>query len=150
MSNLQLATITHGASIISASSCDNRLPPNSIIDGKSNTYWMSTGSFPQEIILQLGEPSLVKSVELISTGLRNIELSKCEGAQANTWEKVSTSEADDADGEIQRLTLNIPARLQATFLRIRITSGWCDYVSLYKLSVIGSSSSSLNSNSSRK
>ena len=119
--SVELASDAMGATVTSASSCDMQHPPSAIIDGNSSTFWLTTGSFPQEIVLQLGESSSIRSVELISIGIRNIELYKCEGPQANSWEKISSSEADDADGDIQRLSLQLSSsKLTATFLRLRV------------------------------
>ncbi len=118
----ELALDSLGANITAASSCDLQYPPSAIIDGKPNTFWLTTGTFPQEFVLQLGETSTIKTVELVSSGLRNIELYKTDGTHASSWEKVSNSEADDADGDIQRLSLQIPSRLTATFLRVRVSS----------------------------
>jgi hypothetical protein len=33
---------------------------------------MSTGSYPQELIIQLGEPSIIKSVDLVCTGMHHM------------------------------------------------------------------------------
>ena len=117
----ELATDTLGAAILSASSYDFQYPPSAIIDGNPASFWLTTGSFPQEFVLQLGQASLIKTVEIISCGLRNIELFKTEGIHANSWERVSTAEADDADGEIQRLSLTIPPKMVATFLRVKVS-----------------------------
>jgi hypothetical protein len=133
---MELAIESAGASVISASSFDVSHPPKSIMED-TNTFWMSTGSFPQELILQLGEPSLVKSIDLVATGIRSIELSKCEGTQANTWESVCKEEAGDGDGDVQRLSLQVPPRLTATYLRVKIYSGWADYISIHRMSVLG-------------
>lgn len=118
----ELASETVGAAILSASSYDFQYPPSAIIDGNPSTFWLTTGSFPQEFVLQLGQTSSIKSVEIVSCGLRNIELFKTEGIHANSWERVSSAEADDADGEIQRLSITVPPRMTASFLRIKVES----------------------------
>jgi hypothetical protein len=53
--SIELATDTLGSAITAASSYDFKHPPSQIIDGKPNTYWLSTGLYPQEFILQLGK-----------------------------------------------------------------------------------------------
>lgn len=60
----ELANEFSGATVLSASSFDLKHPPTSVIDGEYNTFWLTTGSFPQEIVIQLGEPSVIKGVEL--------------------------------------------------------------------------------------
>jgi len=136
---MELAIASAGSSITSASSYDNDHPPKSIMED-IDTFWVSTGSYPQELILQLGEPSMIKSIDIISTSIRQIELSKCESSQANTWDVVSQAEAGDGDGDVQRLSLNIPPRLTATYLRVKILSGWSDYITIHRMSVLGTSS----------
>ncbi len=117
----ELAVGTSTGAVISSASCYSSVhPPSAVLENNVTSFWMTTGIFPQEIVLQLAESSSIKSVDLIATGLRNIELSKCDGQQASNWERVSISDADDADGEIQRLSVQIPARLTANFLRLKV------------------------------
>ena len=82
-------------------------------------YRITTGSFPQELVLQLGQSYTVKSVDLVTVGLRKVEVAKCEGLQANTWETVSTATSDEAHN-IQRVSLDIPPRIAASYLRIKV------------------------------
>mmetsp|Transcript_97865 Transcript_97865/g.210994 ORF Transcript_97865/g.210994 Transcript_97865/m.210994 type:complete len:140 (+) Transcript_97865:40-459(+) len=133
----ELANEFSGASVLSASSFDLKHPPSSVIDGEYNTFWLTTGAFPQEIVIQLGEPSIIKGVELVSCGIRNVQLSKCEGAQANTWENIAEEESQESDSEIQKISIQAPPRITAQYLRIKILSGWADCVSLFKVSVLG-------------
>ena len=104
----ELATESQGCSVISASSNDLVHSPSSILaGGDNNSFWISTGIFPQEIVIQLGVASSIKSVDITSMGIRKIQLDKCEGPQANNWEIVSAAEANDADGDLQRLALQV-------------------------------------------
>mmetsp|Transcript_11865 Transcript_11865/g.12230 ORF Transcript_11865/g.12230 Transcript_11865/m.12230 type:complete len:140 (+) Transcript_11865:69-488(+) len=134
----ELANEFSGASILSSSSYDLQHPPSSIIDGEYNTFWLTTGFFPQEIIVQLGEPSVIKGVEIVSCGIRRVELSKCESSQANMWESIVETESPETENEIQKISLQAPPRVTAQFLRIKILSGWMDCVTIYKVSVLGS------------
>ena len=74
--------------MVSATSNDLVHLPSSILanerSGDSNdNFWMSTGSFPQEIVIQLGAASSIRSVDIVSLGVRKIQLDKCDGPQAN-------------------------------------------------------------------
>ena len=85
---MQLASESQGCSVVSATSNDLVHLPSSILanerSGDSNdNFWMSTGSFPQEIVIQLGAASSIKSVDIVSLGVRKIQLDKCDGPQAN-------------------------------------------------------------------
>jgi heat shock protein beta-11 len=120
----ELANEFSGASIISSSSYDPKNPPASVIDGEYNTFWMTTGVFPQEIVIQLGEPSLIKGVELMSTGIRKVELAKSEGP-SNMWETIVETESTESDSEVQRMSLQAPPRVTAGCLRIRVCTCSC-------------------------
>ena len=37
-----------------------------------------------------------------------------------SWEIVCSEEANDADGEVQRLSMSIPPRVTASYLRFRV------------------------------
>ena len=83
---MELATESQGCSVISATSNDRVHVPASILSDNGNgdsNFWMSTGSFPQEIVVQLGSTSSIKSVDIVSLGIRKIQVDKCDGPQAN-------------------------------------------------------------------
>jgi hypothetical protein len=70
----------------------------------------------------LGESSSIKSVEIVSIGIKSIELYKCEGYNASSWETISKAEADDADSKVQRLSLQLPKKvISAKFLRFQVS-----------------------------
>jgi heat shock protein beta-11 len=134
----QLATPDKGAVVISASSFSKVHPPSAIIDKNPSSFWMTTGSFPQEIVVQLAESSVIKSIEVVSTGIRSIELWGSDGYSHSTGERMAKFEANDSDGELQRFTLPLTSKnASATCLRVKILNGWNDFASIHKFSVTG-------------
>lgn len=133
----QLATTERGAVVISASSYSKAHPPSAIIDKNSSSFWMTTGSFPQEIVVQLAESCFISSVEVVSMGIRSIELWGSDGYTHSAGEKIAKAEANDLDGELQRFSLPIKSKSTATCLRLKILSGWNDYCSIHRFSVTG-------------
>ena len=115
----ELATEFSGAQIISASSYDVAHPPSCIIDGDTATFWLTTGNYPQEFVLQLGEACTIKNAEIVSSGIRRVELAKCEGPQANTWETIATSDSSE-EADIQHVSFQVPPRVNATYLRFKV------------------------------
>jgi hypothetical protein len=134
----QLATAERGAVVISASSFSKAHPPSAIIDKSPSSFWMTSGSFPQEIVVQLAESSVIKSVEVVSTGIRSIELWGSDGYTHSTGERISKYEASDSDGELQRFSLPLTSKnASATCLRVKILNGWNDFSSIHRFSVTG-------------
>ena len=125
--------------VSSSTSVSNEHPPSRIADGSMNTFWTSTGLYPQELSIALDTTAIIKKVEIISMGIKSVEISKSEIANATNWERISSRcDADDADGNIQRLSpeIIIPDA-KASYVRVRIMSGWSDIVSVFKISIIG-------------
>jgi hypothetical protein len=73
-------------------------------------------------------------------GIKTVELCVGDAINSTNWEKIYNQKVDDADGELQRLNPDIPANVKTGFLRIRITSGWSDICSVFKVSVTGAAS----------
>ena len=61
-----------GASIVMATSFDERFPPENILDGAESfgaeaigTFWMTTGMFPQELVIALDKPVQVSQIVIM-------------------------------------------------------------------------------------
>ena len=134
---LALATPERGAVVISASSYSKTHPPSAVIHKDLSSFWMTTGSFPQEIVVQLSESCSVKSVELVSTSVRAIELWGSDGYTHSAGERIAKTEANELDGELQRFTLSVASKATATCLRIKILSGWNEFCSIHRINVLG-------------
>lgn len=48
-----VALAAAGSSIAAATCADERHPPENTLDGTESTFWMTTGLFPQELVIAL-------------------------------------------------------------------------------------------------
>lgn len=62
-----IATEAAGASVIMATCADERHPPENIIDPKDGSFWITTGLYPQEFVIQLGSTSQVNKVRTLTS-----------------------------------------------------------------------------------
>jgi len=61
-----------------------------------------------------------------------------DGYTHSAGERIAKAEASDGgDGELQRFTMPITSKSTATCLRLKILSGWGDYVSIHRFNVTG-------------
>ncbi len=120
MASAELASESSGALITAASSFDFKHPPSCIIDGDNRSFWVTTGVFPQEVIIQLGQASIIKTVDILTTGVQEIELAKADGVNANTWETISTHKSEDTEGEFQRISFRLSTKITASYLRLKV------------------------------
>ena len=52
-----------------ATSFDERFDPKNVLDTRNmKNFWMTTGLYPQEILLQLSQPKVVSEVRFSSSG----------------------------------------------------------------------------------
>ena len=68
------ASASSGASVVGVTSADPRHGAASVIDGDARTFWLSTGLFPQELLIRLAEPSALSSITVLSAHARRIAL----------------------------------------------------------------------------
>jgi len=124
--------------------------PGAVLQSSLDSFWITPGLFPQELIITLAACKEIRDVEVLSMSIHKIELAKCDNSQMiKAWEICSEVTCDNADGEMQRLSIPISSKFNASSIRLRVLSGWSDFVCIFKVNVIGTSFS-LSSNSSFK
>mmetsp|Transcript_5569 Transcript_5569/g.15566 ORF Transcript_5569/g.15566 Transcript_5569/m.15566 type:complete len:140 (-) Transcript_5569:115-534(-) len=136
---MELADERAGAEVVSASSYDTRHEPRCILDMSQATFWSSTGTFPQEVVVRI-EPSLVSGVCVFAINVRSISLEYCDEAQPIKWTPVEESfdEVFGDDGSLQEIRwLDFP-RVRASYIKVIINAGWQDYITIHGMSITGS------------
>lgn len=129
------ALSSSGAKVILAASCDENHPPENMIDGNLETFWISTGMFPQEFIIRFAESTNISQVTMNCTNVKNLEIEKSTSDVAANFETVAEREFENAEGGLQ--TNGIKLGTRATHLRFIITSGYDHFVSVHRVSVEG-------------
>ncbi|XP_058031158.1 intraflagellar transport protein 25 homolog isoform X3 [Ahaetulla prasina] len=100
---------SEGADVILATSSDEIYPAENVIDGRSETFWTTTGMFPQEFII-----SFHKCVTISKLTIQCYLELQCK------------------DGELQTEDFSFP-EIQATYLRIIILSASDAFVSVHRV-----------------
>jgi len=133
-----LVANTAGGKVYMVSSLDPAHPGENIIDGRDGTYWISTGLYPQEILLGLARPARVSSVRLFSTRVRSVRFECCQGTPVN-FSILAECEVEDAqDGCLQIREVRCGSQEQPTdYVRLMILSGWDDFCSVHRIQVDG-------------
>ncbi|XP_046872987.1 intraflagellar transport protein 25 homolog [Hypomesus transpacificus] len=125
-----------GAHVVLAASSDERHPPENIIDGNTETFWMSTGMFPQEFIIRFAQSTKMSLVTMHCFNVKNLRIEKSMSEDATNFEFVAEKEFEHIEGSLQ--TNDIPlSGTSATHLRFIVTSGYDHFVSVHRVSVEG-------------
>ncbi|MBN3302315.1 YIPF1 protein, partial [Amia calva] len=85
---IDAALNSSGAQVILATSNDENYPPENIIDGSSETFWVSTGMFPQEFIIRFSNPVKVSLVTLQCYNVKHLKIEKSASNEAADFEAV--------------------------------------------------------------
>mmetsp|Transcript_21149 Transcript_21149/g.59474 ORF Transcript_21149/g.59474 Transcript_21149/m.59474 type:complete len:243 (+) Transcript_21149:124-852(+) len=133
-----LASEKAGGKVFMVSSLDPAHPGDNIIDGNDSTFWISTGLYPQEILLELGQSAKVSSVSLSSTRVRSILIEGWgqEDTQANCQMLAEGELANTANGRLQKQEMQCRNQ-EIEFLRLVILSGWDDFCTVHHIHVDG-------------
>ncbi|XP_003975288.2 intraflagellar transport protein 25 homolog isoform X1 [Takifugu rubripes] len=132
MENSSLRSL--GAKVVVVSSSDEKHPPENIIDGNTESFWMSTGLFPQEFIIGFTHSTNISAVTMDSYNVKHLKLEKNTSQSASQFESVTEKEFDHVTGCLQSNTLPVNG-IVATHLRFIITSGHDHFVSVHRVSV---------------
>merc|ERR1719401_3009393 len=115
---------------------DENHPGQNVIDGDDHTFWISTGLFPQEILLQLGAPSPISSVKLTTTNVRNMRVEACSDDTPTNFKLVGEEhDLDERGGRLQ--TREFPSDIRDVpvgYVKVTILNGWHDFVSVHQVS----------------
>ncbi|XP_010863152.1 intraflagellar transport protein 25 homolog [Esox lucius] len=123
-----------GAQVVLATSCDEKHPPENIIDGNIETFWISTGMFPQEFIIRFAESMKISLVTLHSYNVKTLKIEKSISDDATDFEPISEKQLEHIEGHLQ--TTDIPLNgLTVTHLRFIVTSGFDHFVSVHRISI---------------
>jgi len=126
-----------GGRVLLVSSLDWAHPGDSVIDGSEKTYWLSTGLYPQEILVELGRPSRVAGVRLSTTNVRGVRIEGCSEHAAVQFETLAAGELEAAAGCLQRKELRCSEQAAPTrFVKTMILSGWHDFCSVHRITVM--------------
>ena len=123
------------AEIIFSSSYDEKNPPDNIFDSSNKKFFSSTGMFPQEICIQFDNPKPVKSVGVISYGIKKIAIQTCENDSAvNFKTQAEQNEIPNTNG-LQKIKLNLVKNPNVKVLKIEVLEGYEDFFSIHSVDI---------------
>eukprot|EP01013_Petalomonas_cantuscygni_P022920 TRINITY_DN44252_c0_g1_i1.p2 TRINITY_DN44252_c0_g1~~TRINITY_DN44252_c0_g1_i1.p2 ORF type:complete len:226 (+),score=35.94 TRINITY_DN44252_c0_g1_i1:200-877(+) len=127
-----------------ASSTDPRFPQSNIVDGDQKTFWLSTGLFPQEVIIALGEGSSynLSKIHIWTKGVKSLVAEKSTDPQASNWATLfDVSEMTVETGKMcQEEVHNISSSgvgAGVRFVKFTFKSGYSDFVSFHRIDIEG-------------
>ena len=125
-----------GAAVTLSSSWDSAHPPEHALDGQKDTYWVTTGAFPQEIVITLSAPMRITSLETRTAGVRHMTIQKSTTETPSGWDDIRVTEIPDGGDEVQTETHAVdPTTVR--HLRILLRSGHGEFAAVYSVNAQG-------------
>lgn len=126
-----------GAQIIMVSSQHENFPASNIIDGKSNTFWSTTGLYPQSFILALPNIATIENITVYSYNIKRLTAEKTSESEPVEFKPYAEIDLQATDGNLQKVTFG-KERNEARYIRFIIESGHDHFSAVYKVQVDGS------------
>ena len=120
-----------------ATSFDERFDPKNVLDTRNlNNYWMTTGLYPQEILIQLDQPKVLSEVKFQTTGAKKIAIEICKQANAQNFSKVGESKEMPNRNGLQSDSVKINESTPVNLFKFIIQDGWDDFVSVHSVEIM--------------
>eukprot|EP00731_Ephydatia_muelleri_P019120 Em0011g1160a len=130
--------MSNDARISFASSNDNRHPPDCILDRNPDTFWITTGLFPQEFIVTFARKIVAKDISIKSTGVRRLQIEASnEDDHLGNFKLVVTKDLNANEGLLQCETFKLDNVLTVKHLKFVISQAYSHFVSVHDVEVEG-------------
>lgn len=130
------------AEVLLSTCNDDRYPASNIVDGKPSTFFVSTGCFPQEIILGVkAGRAAISRIVLVSSGVRKLRVEKCVDETPQNFETIVECELQAKEpGEKQQEQFQLnrsTAGNNVRYVKLVVLSGYDEFVGIYDFSLEG-------------
>uniref|UniRef100_A0A2K5BV47 Intraflagellar transport protein 25 homolog n=1 Tax=Aotus nancymaae TaxID=37293 RepID=A0A2K5BV47_AOTNA len=139
MRKIELCLSSEGSRVILATSSDEKHPPENIIDGNPDTFWATTGMFPQEFIIYFHKHVRIERLVIQTYFVQTLKIEKSTSKEPQWIEK----DLVHTEGQLQNE--EIMARDgSTTYLRFIIVSAFDHFASVHSVSAEGTVVSNLS------
>ncbi|CAL8074348.1 unnamed protein product [Calicophoron daubneyi] len=109
-------------------------PPENVLNGEESSFWITTGMFPQMLVVSLPEHSRVSRVRIISSCIKDLWVEVSSRTEPEEFEVKSELSLAYADGH-QQITEVPMNESNMRHLRLTIRSGYDHFVAVYKVQI---------------
>eukprot|EP00892_Ulva_mutabilis_P009748 jgi/Ulvmu1/7145/UM034_0051.1 len=130
------ATAAYGAAVAMATCSDERHPPEDAINGNSSDFWVTTGCYPQEIVIQLPHSVKAQLITVETANAKDVTFESSDDDIPGHYIKLhKTTFQDSVDLQTESYVLQQPLSMQ--FFKLVINEGWHSFAAVRKISIFG-------------
>ncbi|KAG3283215.1 intraflagellar transport protein 25 homolog isoform X3 [Ictidomys tridecemlineatus] len=136
MRQFDLCLSSEGSEVVLATSSDEKHPPENIIDGNPETFWTTTGMFPQEFIICFHKHVKVEKLIIQSYLVRTLKIEKTKSKEPVDFERWIERDFVHTEGQLQNEEILVHDGY-CTYLRFIITKAFDHFISVHCVSAEG-------------
>ena len=123
-------------SVFYSTSFDVDHPPSNVVDNDETTFWMTTGLFPQEIVLHFKNPAQITRITTIMGNVRSLIVYAALDKELTDWNEIDqTTLPRNPIKQMETHQLNYQHTVYA--IKLLITKGWDQFTAVYQVRVDG-------------
>ncbi|XP_071952688.1 intraflagellar transport protein 25 homolog [Antedon mediterranea] len=131
-----LALINAGAQVVLATSSDENHPPENMLDGSLQTFYATTGMFPQEFVISFQSLMNINKIKIHSLNVKDVSVSRSVQNDKTDFESLTEKSFTKSEGTLQNEEFSFEATT-AHHLKFVIKSGYDLFTSIYRVHVDG-------------
>ncbi|XP_077882428.1 intraflagellar transport protein 25 homolog isoform X4 [Ictidomys tridecemlineatus] len=116
MRQFDLCLSSEGSEVVLATSSDEKHPPENIIDGNPETFWTTTGMFPQEFIICFHKHVKVEKLIIQSYLVRTLKIEKTKSKEPVDFERWIERDFVHTEGQLQNEEILFSAETTSLFI----------------------------------
>lgn len=126
-----------GLQVVCATSLDPEHPPSAAVDGKDASFWMTTGMFPQEIIVALPEAAALSQLTVVSRAVRRMTVALSDSSQPTAFEQALEVEVAPGGDDARDVQFEAHALggTRARYVKLTIEDAHDEFCAVHKISV---------------
>lgn len=125
------------ADVLFASSYDEKYTPLNVLNKDNKLFWVSSGMFPQELILSLDQEKTISSLNVVGYAIKKLVVETCENENSITsvYRQAELNEIAFKDGKIQDFNVDFTAKKPVKLIKFIILEGYDDFCSVNSITM---------------
>jgi heat shock protein beta-11 len=122
--------------LLYSTSFDIESPPTNVSDNDETTFWMTTGLFPHEIVLQFRKPAQIIRITTITGKVKNMLIYAALDKDLTDWSEIDAIHLPEQPVK-QQETHHLNYQRPSYAIKLVVSQGWGPFVAIYLIRVEG-------------
>lgn len=123
------------AEVIFSTSYDDKYPPHNILNNSNSMFWVSTGLYPQEIVLNLPIPKVISDIQISFIGIKKLTIETCENDSAVKFTVQSEVANIPNKSSVQDINCRFSSKTTNKIVKVVVHEGYGFFSCINSLSI---------------